>query len=355
VFRVLKPGAHLLVCGAPRSFHRMTCGLEDAGFEIRDCLSWLYGQGFPKSLNLGDGQGTALKPGWEPIVLGRKPIKTTVAETVRTHRTGCLQIDASRIPYRNDADFESAKGGDSGSTAEDGPTYQGGWGPQKPQSEKITPLGRWPANVVIDEEAAALLDDMSGELQSGDAHILRRGGTTGRGMGYGSSAAGNVLDATYGDSGGASRFFYVAKPSREERDYGCDHLPMQVADAYAEHRGRRMDEPARIDGKPLARGRNIHPTVKPIALMRWLVRLVTPPGGTVLDPFTGSGTTGMACRYELREFIGIEREQEYVDIATRRIAAVAPLFHEANQQWGISISGPAGGSGGPIRRSADDA
>jgi site-specific DNA-methyltransferase (adenine-specific) len=99
-----------------------------------------------------------------------------------------------------------------------------------------------------------------------------------------------------------------------------------VADAYGEHRGRRMDEPSRIDGKPLARGRNIHPTVKPVELMRWLVKLVTPIGGTVLDPFTGSGTTGMASRYELREFIGIEREAEYVAIAERRIAAVCPLF-----------------------------
>lgn len=183
--------------------------------------------------------------------------------------------------------------------------------------------GRWPANVVLDDEAAAMLDEQSGVLQSGEAHILRRGGTTGKGMGYGSSAAGNVADATYGDAGGASRFFYVAKPSREERDYGTQGLAERQRDESRKDSHPGGDNPRNRGLQP--RG-NFHPTVKPVELMRWLVRLVTPVGGTVLDPFLGSGTTGMACRYEFREFIGIEREAEYVTIAEARIAAVAPLF-----------------------------
>jgi len=150
------------------------------------------------------------------------------------------------------------------------------------------PGGRWPANVVLDEEAAAMLDEQSGECASGYAHVLRRGGTTGRGMGYQSSAAGNVLDATYGDAGGASRFFYTAKASSAERSEGLA-------------------------------GRSTHPTVKPLALMSWLVKLVTPPGGTVLDPFLGSGTTAIACIGNGFSCIGIEREAEYVEIAADRV------------------------------------
>jgi site-specific DNA-methyltransferase (adenine-specific) len=200
----------------------------------------------------------------------------------------------------------------------------GGERQAQPSGSFVQPIGRWPANVLLDEEAAALLDEQTGELVSGawDGH---RNEPKTSGIYQGFPVVRDEIGKV-GDRGGASRFYYVAKPSREERDYGCHELPEQVSDAYAEHRGRRMDEPARIDGKPLARGRNIHPTVKPLELMRWLVRLVTPPSGTVLDPFCGSGTTGMACRLELREFIGIEREAEYVQIAERRIAACAPLF-----------------------------
>lgn len=288
VYRVLKPGAHLVAFGGTRMYHRLAAGIEDAGFEIRDCLSWLYGSGFPKSLNVGNGQGTALKPAWEPIILARKPTIGTVAANVLQHSTGALNIQACRI---GDDDTRRVKEGGAGQF----PHEDDAW---KPRTVTVgSKYGRWPANVLLDEEAAAVLDTMTGELTSG-ANPTRRGSDKFRDT-YSAFKGQDECDAVRGlDVGGASRFYYVAKPSREERDYGCGTGGV----------------------------RNSHPTVKPIEAMRWLVKLVTPIGGTVLDPFTGSGTTGMACRYEQREFIGIEREAAYVAIAERRIAAVAPLF-----------------------------
>jgi site-specific DNA-methyltransferase (adenine-specific) len=304
VFRVLKPGAHLVVCGAPRSHHRMMCGLEDAGFEVRDCLAWLFGQGFPKSKNLGNGWGTALKPAHEPIVLARKPFKGTTEGCHGAHGTAGLNVDGCRIVAIEEAHLK----GDS----------------------DFDDIGRWPANVLLDVDAAEILDEQSGELHSGDAHVLRRGGTTGRGMGYGSSSAGNVLDATYGDSGGASRFFYVAKPSREERDLGCDHLAARSGGEATDRKegSAGLNNPRAGAGRT-GGGRNFHPTVKPLALMRWLVRLVTPIGGRVLEPFGGSGTTAMACAAEGFAFTLIEREAEYIPIIEARVRAIAPLFTEA--------------------------
>lgn len=290
-WRVLKPGAHLLVCGAPRSFHRLACGIEDAGFEIRDCLSWLYGQGFPKSRNIGDGWGTALKPGWEPIIVARKPFKGSVKVNVGRYGTGAINIDGCRLngapPSVPQPQFNSPTGLVYGMK-----TGQGRNG-EMSQSD----LGRWPANMLLDKEAAALLDEQSGELTSGAIDFSRHTDSSSRSV-YGGFPNGDRRTGAYKSNyGGASRFFYIAKPSREERDFGCEAL-----------------------------GGNIHPTVKPVDLMRWLVRLVTPVGGTVLDPFCGSGTTGMAALYEGFNFIGIEREAEYREIARKRIGAVAPLL-----------------------------
>lgn len=311
VIRVLKPGAHVLSCGAPRSYHRMACGLEDAGFEVRDCFSWLFGQGFPKSLNLGDGRGTALKPGHEPIVLARKPFRGNVATNVGRFGTGSLNIDACRIA------------GSKPDTTRGGGGQNGRYRPIGAQGRiEDDGRGRWPANVLLDEEAAAVLDEMSGELVSG----FMAAGTV-QGLGYHGAAGKDLPADTYADRGGASRFFYVAKPSRSEREVGCENLTQLQRDESRKAGNPGGDNP-RNRGLQL-RG-NIHPTVKPVELMRWLVRLVTPPGGTVLDPFTGSGTTGMACVYEQRQFIGIEREGEYVEIAKRRIASVAPLFTEVS-------------------------
>jgi site-specific DNA-methyltransferase (adenine-specific) len=301
--RILKPGGHMLAFGGSRTWHRLAAAVEDAGFEIRDSIAWLYGSGFPKShdmskaidktagverevigfdpskyrpnyknhrLSVGDqvkhpydrealanitapatpeaeqwrGWGTALKPAFEPIVVGRKPLAGTVVANVLAHGTGALNIDGAR-----------------------------GQG------------GRWPANVVLDESQAAELDQQAGTRTSG----RRSAGTYGL-MGYmGADAA--PMPAIDGDSGGASRFFptfrYEAKAPTSERP--------------------------RVDGAA-------HPTVKPLELMRWLVRLITPPGGVVLEPFAGSGTTAEACVLEGFRCIAIERETDYLPLIMSRLA-----------------------------------
>lgn len=285
--RVLKPGGHLLAFGGTRTYHRLTVAIEDAGFEIRDCLSWLYGSGFPKSHNLkGDweGFGTALKPSWEPIIMARKPLSGTVASNVLGHGTGALNIDGCRIGYESEAERLMVKN----RSGAGGPTMYGGGKSWKDSGEEM-PSGRWPANTALDEQAAAMLDEQVGELKAGVA-VRRNGGGQAifGGINGRQNLRGSVDDMGYGGSGGPSRFFYVAKASRKERNAGLDD-------------------------------RNTHPTVKPINLMRWLVRMVTPPGGTVLDPFTGSGTTGCAAVLEGFDFVGIEREPEYADIAEARI------------------------------------
>jgi DNA modification methylase len=327
-FRVLKPGAHAVVCGAPRAYHRMACGLEDAGFEIRDCLAWLFGSGFPKSLNLGGGLGTALKPAHEPIVLARKPFKGTVKGNVEKFGTGALNIDACRIEYE--------EGGTSSSNpvvriergckvAVGREMFGGTIGNDKDQIPHD--LGRWPANVCLDDLAAMVLDEQSGELTSsiriatGTDHTRSDSYTPDRGLG------GN---RGHEDIGGASRFYYIAKPSREERDFGCGRLPSRSAGECTDREEGSAGLTPRAGAGRTGGGRNYHPTVKPVELMRWLVKLVTPINGTVLDPFLGSGTTGMACKYEQRQFIGIEREAEYIAIAEQRIGNVAPLFSEAS-------------------------
>jgi len=277
VFRVLKPGGYIVSCGAPRSHHRMMSGLEDAGFVVRDCFAWLFGSGFPKNKSLGHGRGTALKPANEPIALAWKPCEGTITANVAKWGTGGLNINDCRIG------------------------------------------ARWPANVVMDEDGAAALDAQTGELSSG----LMRAGTERDGLGYGGGLGTTVASDTHADSGGASRFYYVAKPSRADRDFGCYGLaPKTAGEATDRKEGSAGLNNPRAGAGRTGGARNFHPTVKPVDLMRWLVRLVTPPGGIVLDPFTGSGTTGIACRYENRPFVGVEREAEYIEIAERRIAAV---------------------------------
>lgn len=327
VIRVLKPGGHLVAFGGTRTSHRMVCAIEDAGFEIRDALCWLYGQGFPKSLNLGDGRGTALKPAHEPIALAWKPFKGSITANVAAHGTGALNIDACRI----EGDVPSCTQGQS---RQAGTIYGTD---QRDQREFVGhELGRWPANVLLDDEAAVLLDAQTGDLGfSSGTEVAGEAHPSGI---YGSRIKEGRGQIGIGDRGGGSRFYYVAKPSREERDFGCEALArISAATITGRKEGsaglqnpRAGIRAGSMDRDTLERAaRNTHPTVKPVELMRWLVRLVTPPGGTVLDPFAGSGTTGMACRYEQRRFIGIEREAEYAAIADRRIAAVAPLFGDA--------------------------
>lgn len=282
--RVAKPGAHLVAFGGTRTFHRLTCAIEDAGWEIRDCLSWLYGSGFPKSHN-GPWGGTALKPGWEPIVLARKPLTGTVEGNHAKHGTGALNIDGCRIGTGED----KTTGGCAGVSALHG-------GGIKARAGVDFSVGRWPANVVLDDVAAEMLDEQSGERPGMKLAELNRGSTTGKGLGYGSTSAQQAGMVGYSDGGGASRFFYTAKASRSERNAGAE---------------------------------NTHPTVKPLDLMQWLCRLVTPKGGLILDPFTGSGSTGRAAIAEGFSFIGIEMEPEYAAIARARIAEYAPLFNGA--------------------------
>lgn len=324
VRRILKPGGHILSFGGTRTFHRMTIALEDAGFEIRDCLSWLYGSGFPKSLDVSKaidkaagakrevigprvyadgtaghwgvsdkyaqdahtksltagtakvdtapatpeaeqwaGWGTALKPAWEPIIVARKPLIGTVAANVLAHGTGALNIDGTRIGTE----------AITINTFDDGAKPFGG-GAGHPYTSRES-KGRWPANVALDEAAA-------------EQHEW-------------------------------SRYFYCAKASRSERNAGLDGMPERAHVALNTQNGAlsdpRMNRPQ--ERRPQA---NVHPTVKPIALMRWLVRMVTPPGGLVLDPFAGSGSTGCAAVLEGVNFIGIEKEASYAAIAERRIA-----------------------------------
>jgi site-specific DNA-methyltransferase (adenine-specific) len=311
-WRVLKPGGYALAFGGTRTFHRLACAIEDAGFEIRDCLMWLYGTGFPKSLNVGNGIGTALKPAWEPIIMARKPFKGTVKGNVAEWGTGGLNIDASRIG--NELMVNAPAGNKPGGSSLQMSVYgmpQGG--------AATTSTGRWPANVLLDEDSARLLDEQTGELGvSRGTQVLGESHPYGV---YGSRIKDIEKPVGFGDTGGASRFFYTAKASRNERDRGCDELPLSTGGQATD----RVDDSDGLKSPRAGAGRtggarNTHPTVKPVKLMRWLVRLVTPPGGTVLDPFTGSGTTGIAANLEGYSFIGFDLDPSYIAIATARIA-----------------------------------
>lgn len=308
--RVLKHGGHLLSFGGTRTYHRMACAIEDAGFEIRDQIQWIYAQGFPKSQDVGkaidkrlgakrevigkrvhptlknnpnvkskafhvetlesnesmeswditapstseakqwNGWGTALKPAHEPIVLARKPlIEKTIAENILSWGVGGINIDASRI--------------------------------ESPQSQSDS-SGRFPANIIFDELSGEILDEQSGVLKSGDSCVRTKVGSF---LEHGGLGKAGDIQVTYGDSGGASRFFYCAKASKKEK--GVD---------------------------------NTHPTVKPIKLMEYLVTLVTPINGVILDPFTGSGSTLVAAKNLGFNYIGIEKEEEYIAIINKRLA-----------------------------------
>ena len=371
VLRVLKPGGYLLAFGGTRTYHRMTVAIEDAGFEIRDCIGWNYATGFPKSRNLPGGWGTALKPAWEPIVVARAPFPGTVAANVLKHGTGAMNIDACRVATTDDVTTHSRGAG------YDGPAF-GHMNPLPTRKQPGQEAGRWPANLILThapgcvrvgsrndtfgggEQAtsgfvsgyahngfvgqtvsvpvyecapgcpAAALDAQSGALTSGTMTGIQRG--WGKHGVYG--AGGDTPAISYGDTGGASRFFnqlpveaddlvpfiYVAKASRSEREAGCDALPARSGAAAVDRaEGSAGLTPRAGAGRSATEVRNPHPTVKPVAVMRHLVRLVTPLGGTVLDPFMGSGTTGIAAVREGFSFIGIEREAEYIALAEARI------------------------------------
>lgn len=291
--RVCKPGAHLVAFSGTRTQHYLAAALDLAGWEICDGLVWLYGSGFPKGGTKAkatgrEGWGPHLKPGHEPIILAHKPLDGTIRHNVETHGTGVLNIAGCRIEGGM-AEMEGRSG-----TAQAGNQIYGA-GVHNPEGGVWKPAeGRFPANVLLDEEAAAMLDAEAGPLRArGNKSPTKRSSSAGTaGPAWLKDTEGQVDS---GDSGGPSRFFYCGKASTGEREAGL------VAP----------------EGEQRA---NQHPTVKPIALMRWLVRLVTPPGGLVLDPFTGSGTTGIAAALEGFAFSGIEQDAGHVAIAEQRIA-----------------------------------
>jgi site-specific DNA-methyltransferase (adenine-specific) len=370
--RVLKPGGHLLAFAGTRTQHRMAVRIEDAGFEIRDMIAWVYGSGFPKSLNVskavdghitngrsdslalrevnetrpgeatirektqnghagfvgsGDvgpsvkrdtpatdeghewqGWGTALKPALEPITMARKPLVGTVAANVRAQGTGALNIDGCRV-----GDFQNST--PSGVDRRNAALAEAGYRPgtyQMGDKPPDTPPGRWPANLIHDgsDEVRATFPQAKG--QQGDL----TGHTKSRGNGiYGDMAPAHDALARIESDTSAARFFYCAKTSKADRNEGLDNFtPATTSDGRAV-----VADNAYQRGK--TKRANTHPTVKPTDLMAYLCRLVTPPGGAVLDPFMGSGSTGKAAVREGFAFIGIEREADYLRIATARIEA----------------------------------
>ena len=296
MFRVLKDGGRLLCFAGTRTFHRMWCNIEDAGFTIEDTVAWMYGSGFPK-------HKSKLKPAYEPICVARKG------------GTSELNIDECRITTTDNLSGGAYGQGRKTFSPSLNPSGLGRPG-AVPAYEFSQPEGRWPANVAFDEDAAAMLDAQTGTLTSGANNIKKATGAGYRpnALGTENRARGTPMIA-YGDSGGASRFFYCAKAARSEREAGLEDAPRRNGGSNA--KGFTDDVAAGLDrNRPVG---NHHPTVKPVDLMRWLVRLITPPGGTVLDPFCGSGTAGIASVLEQRNFIGIDISAEYLEIAQRRI------------------------------------
>lgn len=335
--RVLKPGGHLLAFGGTRTWHRLACAIEDAGFEVRDSIAWMYGSGFPKSLDVSkaidkaagverdrqepqrrinasaaivrsgfgadgwapqvkdavtdaarewSGWGTALKPAHEPIVVARKPLVGTVAANVLEHGTGALNIDACRIAGDPWKAVAPNVGGRSGGVMGKPREHPGG----EPHN-----AGRWPANVVLDEDQAAELDRQSGTFK-GQVGMKQTSNNLTFGVGH--EREKQTFDHGITDIGGASRFFYVAKAPAKERP--------------------------KVDG-------TAHPTVKPLTLMRWLCRLVTPPDGVILEPFAGSGTTVEAALLEGFRVVAIEREADYLPLIQARLDRVAAQEPEDEQ------------------------
>jgi len=356
--RVLKPGGHLLSFAGSRTYHRMAVRIEDAGFEIRDQIMWIYGSGFPKSHNIGkavdkiegnerevvgenpnvrkadsqkntileggfkeddiitkgnsdwEGWGTALKPAHEPIVMARKPLIGTVANNVLEYGVGGINIDGCRIGN------EKVSIHHAGSSSSE--TYGWNKGDKKDSSKDYYENeGRFPANIILDEEAGRILDEQSGDRKSSPFnHKLKTNNI------YGNYNF-DETNGGYNDSGGASRFFYCPKANKKDRDEGQDAVsnPFKLRPAIgATYAGNQTTSKIGANpNKPTEPRANIHPTVKPTDLMQYLIRLVTPKGGIVLDPFMGSGSTGKAAVREGMQFIGIEREEEYFEIAKQRI------------------------------------
>ena len=380
--RVLKPGGHLLSFAGSRTYHRMAVRVEDAGFEIRDQIMWIYGSGFPKSHNIGkavdklqgnerevigrkihsqkgvkaaeerttigagafgepreaditkgtspyEGWGTALKPAHEPIVMARKPLsEKTIVDNVLEWGTGGINIDESRISMSSDDEkmLNAKSSKNPTSNYKDNITKKYG----DYEKDIATPphqQGRFPANIIFDEEAGKILDEQSGISKS-------TGGRSGNKEGVGQNGIygqynGEVKDGNpgIGDVGGASRFFYCPKTSKTDRNEGLEDFKGKQIGTYNAHSADLKNYGGSSLGAASMSGnnkmpqpkQNFHPTVKPTDLMLYLIRMVTPKGGTTLDPFMGSGSTGKAAVRGGFDFVGIEMDEEYMEISTARI------------------------------------
>ena len=307
--RVLKPGGHLLAFAGTRTQHRMACNIEDAGFEIRDMIAWIYGSGFPKSHNLDgewQGWGTALKPALEPITFARKPLIGTVAQNVELYGTGAINIDECRVQTADE--IASTKNNNIKGNA-----YNSVKAGIRDTVYVQNHLGRFPANLIHDGSEEVLANfpiTASGSNNKIKASSKDQKGNTSSAFGAESRPYGTET-ISYGDKGSAARFFYCAKANRTDRNEGTEssNTPMLQMNST-------MRDCENVDWSK--RNGNFHPTVKPTELMRYLCRLVTPKHGVVLDPFMGSGSTGKAAILEGFSFVGIEREAEYFGIAQAR-------------------------------------
>ncbi len=309
--RVLKPGGHLVAFGGTRTFHHLATRVEQAGFEIRDVLCWIYATGFPKSKSLGgafEGFGTGLKPAFELVLLARKPFEGSVTGNLAQHGTGALHIEACRIPFASDEDRQGSIEKNDHARYDEGQRSNRVYDRDSRRRTSWAPSGRFPANVLV-EPMAGVTGPLEGVVLDGGAGthqgaLPRRRGPSGdfsrKGGLHGHARARRItyVEPTWdGILGPVTRFFVVPKASRKERDAGLGGIE------------------------------NRHPTVKPLGLMRHLVRLVAgKPGNVVLDPFMGSGTTGLACLHEGFAFIGIERDPEYAALAQARLAHAAVVL-----------------------------
>lgn len=328
VYRVLKPGAWLIVFASPRTYHRMVSGIEEAGFEIRDQIFWTFGSGFPKSHNLDgkfEGWGTALKPAHEPILVARKPLIGTVKQNMELYGTGALNIKDCRIEgepwtFGTQTDIRGGKFGDSR--------------PSEGDIFKTNVIGgqdgRWPANLIHDgsDEVMALFPKAPGQM----APVGPENGEKPSVNTYGNYDPRDTFEPRQELDKSAARFFYCAKTSRLDRNEGCDDLEdrfLAMSNQAQAELKRGNEHKGKSGVNTIHVVKNNHPTVKPTDLMRYLCRLVTPKGGLILDPFCGSGSTGKAAMYEHMRFVGIDMDQHNIDISDRRI--LHALKHRDNQ------------------------
>lgn len=307
-YRVLKPGGHMLVFSGTRTQDLMGMAVRLAGFEIREQICWVYGSGFPKSLNLPGGYGTALKPAYEPILMVRKPLSGTVEHNFKTWGTGVLNIDGCRIGTEEEIPINKLESW-SGFGQKVQPDYE----------PEVNTKGRWPANFIHDgSDAVVGLFPITKSGTLSPEHDIKECQSIAM---SGKNYYNRVKSVFKGSEGSAARFFYCAKTNKKERDAGMDDCETISA---GECTGGRKEGSAGLDNPRAGAGRtsgakNNHPTVKPIALMRYLCKLITPSNGTILDPFLGSGSTGIGATLEGFDFIGIELSPEYLAIAQKRI------------------------------------